>query len=50
MLDADVVAEMVLAGIARRDLYLVTHPETLDSVRARHRRIEAAFEGAGLRA
>ncbi|MGH3088758.1 MAG: SDR family NAD(P)-dependent oxidoreductase, partial [Rubrobacteraceae bacterium] len=44
VLSADVVAEMALAGIARRDLYLVTHPETLGSVKARHRRIEKAFE------
>jgi NAD(P)-dependent dehydrogenase (short-subunit alcohol dehydrogenase family) len=44
VLSAESVAEMVLAGVLRRDLYLITHPETLDSVRERHRRIEAAFE------
>ncbi|MEE2059206.1 SDR family NAD(P)-dependent oxidoreductase [Rhodococcus artemisiae] len=47
LLEADVVGEMVADGIERGDLYIVTHPERLDSVRERHRRIEAAFEAAG---
>lgn len=49
VLDADVVAAMAAEAILRRDLYVVTHPETADSVRARHRRIEAAFEEAAHR-
>lgn len=43
LLSAEAVAEIALAGIARRDLYVITHPETLDSVKGRHRRIEQAF-------
>ena len=43
LLSAEAVAEIALAGIARRDLYVITHPETLDSVKERHRRIEEAF-------
>jgi NAD(P)-dependent dehydrogenase (short-subunit alcohol dehydrogenase family) len=50
LLEADVVAAIAVEAILRRDLYVVTHPETLDSVRARHRRIEAAFEEAARRA
>ncbi|MFF1732159.1 SDR family NAD(P)-dependent oxidoreductase [Streptomyces sp. NPDC058247] len=46
VLEADDVAEIALEAIRRRDLYIVTHPEALDSVRERHRRIEAAFEAA----
>ncbi|WGL54057.1 SDR family NAD(P)-dependent oxidoreductase [Nocardioides sp. BP30] len=46
VLDADVVAAITVEAILRRDLYVVTHPETVDSVRARHRRIEAAFAAA----
>ncbi|GAA1970250.1 SDR family NAD(P)-dependent oxidoreductase [Nocardioides panacihumi] len=46
VLDADVAAAMAVEGIRRRDLYVVTHPEQLASVRERHRRIEAAFERA----
>ncbi|NYI78340.1 SDR family NAD(P)-dependent oxidoreductase [Nocardioides panzhihuensis] len=43
LLSAEAVAEIALAGIARRDLYVITHPEALDSVKERHRRIEEAF-------
>lgn len=50
VLEAGDVAGAVLEGIRGRDLYIVTHPEALDSVRERHRRIEAAFEAAADRA
>ncbi|WP_024795291.1 SDR family NAD(P)-dependent oxidoreductase [Tomitella biformata] len=43
-LDAASVGEMVVDSIERGDLYIVTHPDTLDSVRERHRAIEEAFE------
>ncbi|MFJ8749034.1 SDR family NAD(P)-dependent oxidoreductase [Streptomyces sp. NPDC102441] len=46
VLEAEDVARTVLEGIRCRDLYIVTHPEALESVRERHRRIEAAFEAA----
>jgi len=49
LLEADVVGDIVADAIERGDLYIVTHPERLDSVRERHRRIEAAFEAADAR-
>ena len=47
LLEANEVGEIVAEAILRGDLYIVTHPEQIDSVRARHRRIEQAFEAAG---
>ena len=49
ILSADVVGDTVVDAIERGDLYIVTHPEALESVRARHRRIEEAFVDAGRR-
>ncbi|WP_211231080.1 SDR family NAD(P)-dependent oxidoreductase [Streptomyces sulphureus] len=46
-LTAAEAARRALAGICRRELYLVTHPEALASLQQRQRRIEAAFEAAG---
>ncbi|MEE2030850.1 SDR family NAD(P)-dependent oxidoreductase [Rhodococcus chondri] len=46
LLEAEVVGKTVADAIERGDLYIVTHPERLGSVRQRHRRIEAAFEAA----
>ncbi|MFF4767332.1 SDR family NAD(P)-dependent oxidoreductase [Streptomyces sp. NPDC001255] len=45
-LEADEVARLALEGVRERRLYLVTHPELLDSVRARHRAVESAFAKA----
>ncbi|WP_308161249.1 SDR family NAD(P)-dependent oxidoreductase [Dietzia psychralcaliphila] len=49
ILAAEVVGDTVADAIERGDLYIVTHPEALESVRGRHRRIEAAFADAGRR-
>jgi NAD(P)-dependent dehydrogenase (short-subunit alcohol dehydrogenase family) len=49
ILAAEVVGEIVADSIERGDLYIVTHPDSLASVRARHRRIEDAFVDAGRR-
>lgn len=40
---ADVVGRLVVAAIKRGERYIVSHPETLESVRARHRGIEDAY-------
>jgi hypothetical protein len=37
---------MVVRGIKRGDLYVLTHPEMGPMVVERHRAIEAAFEAA----
>jgi NAD(P)-dependent dehydrogenase (short-subunit alcohol dehydrogenase family) len=42
-LSADDVAQMVLAAILRRDLFIVTHTESQASVRRRFERLDAAF-------
>lgn len=49
VLNADDVAEIAFAGIRDRELYVVTHPQELASVRRRHGRIERAFQRAGAR-
>jgi hypothetical protein len=46
-LDPLEVGEIVVRAVRRGDLYAITHPEQLDEVEARHRRIEAAFKAAG---
>ncbi|NMD61373.1 UNVERIFIED_ORG: NADP-dependent 3-hydroxy acid dehydrogenase YdfG [Nocardia globerula] len=48
-MEAHEVGVIVADAIERGDLYIVTHPESLDSIKARHRRIEDAFEQAVLR-
>jgi len=51
VLEAPEVAAIALDAMRRRELYVLTHPETLDGVRRRHARVEAAFdalEGANL--
>lgn len=40
------VATIALDAVERDALYAITHPELIDQVRARHRRIEAAFVAA----
>jgi len=45
-LEPDEVGRIVIDGIAAGDLYLVTHPEALPMIEARHRDIEAAFAAA----
>ena len=45
-LEADDVARMVLAGVRRNDLFIVTHKESQDSVRRRFQRIDQAFAHA----
>ncbi len=45
-LEPDEVGRIVIDGIAAGDLYLVTHPEALPMIEARHREIEAAFRAA----
>jgi NAD(P)-dependent dehydrogenase (short-subunit alcohol dehydrogenase family) len=47
MLEPAEVGTIVVEGLRRGDLYLVTHPEMLPLVRERHERIERAFEQAG---
>ena len=47
MLEPAEVGAIVVEGLRRGDLYLVTHPEMLPLVRERHERIERAFEQAG---
>lgn len=47
MLEPAEVGTLVVEGLRRGDLYLVTHPEMLPMVRERHARIERAFEQAG---
>jgi NAD(P)-dependent dehydrogenase (short-subunit alcohol dehydrogenase family) len=49
-MEAHEVGVIVADAIERGDLYIVTHPESLDSIKTRHRRIEDAFERAALRA
>ncbi|WP_330256212.1 SDR family NAD(P)-dependent oxidoreductase [Nocardia sp. NBC_00565] len=46
---AEVVGEIVADAVERGDLYIVTHPDSLESLRARHRRIEDAFAAAARR-
>lgn len=46
MLSPAEVGQLVVDGIRRGDLYIVTHPEMLPVVRERHDRIEAAFRAA----
>jgi NAD(P)-dependent dehydrogenase (short-subunit alcohol dehydrogenase family) len=48
-LEPDDVGPMVVDGMARGDLYIVTHPEAWDGVRARHDAIKDAFAEAGTR-
>ncbi|MFC5502686.1 SDR family NAD(P)-dependent oxidoreductase [Lysinimonas soli] len=50
MLSPAAVGEMVVDGIRRGELYIVTHPEMLPLVEERHDRIEAAFRAAADRA
>jgi NAD(P)-dependent dehydrogenase (short-subunit alcohol dehydrogenase family) len=47
MLEPAEVGTLVVEGLRRGNLYLVTHPEMLPMVRERHARIERAFEQAG---
>lgn len=42
-LEADEAARIILDAVRRGDLYIVTHPETLPLVEARHGRITRAF-------
>ncbi|MDV7352753.1 SDR family NAD(P)-dependent oxidoreductase [Rhodococcus oxybenzonivorans] len=49
LIEADVVGETVADAIERGDLYIVTHADRIESVRERHRKIEAAFVEAGSR-
>ncbi|WP_300643682.1 SDR family NAD(P)-dependent oxidoreductase [Nocardioides sp.] len=46
-LEPAAVGRLVVDGLTRGDLYLVTHPEMLPVVHDRHARIEAAFGSAG---
>ncbi|MFF3574813.1 SDR family NAD(P)-dependent oxidoreductase [Nocardia jiangxiensis] len=46
---AEVVGEIVADAVERGDLYIVTHPDSLESLRTRHRRIEDAFVEAAQR-
>ncbi|MEU1163856.1 SDR family NAD(P)-dependent oxidoreductase [Streptomyces sp. NPDC005921] len=48
-MEADDAARIVLDAVLRRDLYIVTHPETLRQVEARHERIAQAFAAAAAR-
>jgi len=45
-LGAEDVAEMVLGGLRRNDLFIVTHKESQASIRRRYERIDSAFEHA----
>jgi NAD(P)-dependent dehydrogenase (short-subunit alcohol dehydrogenase family) len=45
VLTPDAVAETLLPAILRGDFYIVTHPEALGTIEARHRSLEAAFHG-----
>jgi NAD(P)-dependent dehydrogenase (short-subunit alcohol dehydrogenase family) len=47
-LDPGHVAERVLAGIRRNDLYILTHPEVRDVVAGRFDQILSAFDNASL--
>lgn len=49
LLEAAEVGEMVADAIGRGDLYIVTHPETLESVKRRHRDIEEAIQRVAAR-
>jgi hypothetical protein len=42
-------AEIILDGVRRNSLYIVTHPEALPMVDARHEAINAAFATASRR-
>ncbi len=44
VLEAEDVAAIAVEAIGRRDLYVLTHPETREGVRRRHARIDAAFD------
>ena len=43
VIDADQVAQRVIRGIERKDLYIFTHPEQRDILRRRAARIDAMF-------
>jgi len=47
MLEAAEVGDLVVGAIRHGDLYIVTHPEDLPLVKARHERIERAFTEGG---
>lgn len=44
VITADEVAEKVVRAVRRRDLYILTHPESRGFIQARFRRIDRAFE------
>lgn len=50
LMDPLEVGRRVVAGVEADAMYIVTHPEFLDAVRERHRRIEAAFGGGEVQA
>jgi len=49
MLEPADVGHLVVGAMGRGDLYVITHPEVLPAVDARHAAIHAAFEQAAAR-